>query len=328
MWAALLVPFAGIGKLRSYVLLALDHTFASQFPVMVLRPALFLAGCLVLWALRGTLTPAAALAAQVLGAAAVLAVIGWLYRRHRPAALSSARPELAVRHWLAVSVPMGLTEGLRLLQGQLALLLVGFLSSPAQAGLYRVADAVAQIAALVSSVVGTAATAMFSRLWAEHDRAGLERVAVLSAWAMTLGGLLLGLPVALFGAWLLPAVFGPGFAPALPVFVVLWGGIMASGLFGLTLTVANMSGQHVTTTRAFALIAALNLGLGLVLVPRFGAIGGAFATILATFAGTAWCAWRYHHLAGINPTLLNRRAPGIAQEAMAGLRMSGRRGSR
>lgn len=306
LWAVALVPFVAVGKLRSFVLLALDHTFASQFPVMILRPLLFLIGCGALWWIGGTLAAWQAMAAQVFGAAVAMVIVIWLFRRVRPVELAAARPVRQVRHWLSACLPMGLTEGLRLLQGQLALLLTGALAGTAQAGIYRVADAVAQITALVASVVGTAATPMFARLWREGDRRALQRVAAASAWAMIGGALLIGAPIVLLGDWLFPRLFGADFAASVPVFAVLWCGSLATAVFGLTLAVANMTGEHMLSTRAFGLIAAVNLAAGFWAVTHYGAMGAAAASALGSFVGAAYCAVMLYRRTGINSTAFNR----------------------
>lgn len=316
LWAAALVPFVAIGKLRGFLLLALDQVFASQFPAMVLRPLLFLAGCLAIWGLTGRLEPESALAVQTIAAALVMVLAITLYRRSRPAELVAAKPEKALGDWLSASLPMGLTEGLRLLQGQLALLLVGLLASASQAGIYRVADAIAQVTALIASVAGTAATPLFSKLWGDRDLAGLQRIAVTAAWAMTFGAAALGLPVLLLGPWLFPALFGAEFTASIPVFALLWAGLVAAGAFGLTLALANMTGQHLLATRAFVIIALVNLLSGFVLIPAHGALGGAVGTVAGTLLGTGWCALAYHRRTGLNPTLFQAGAVGVARDAL------------
>lgn len=308
LWAVALVPFVAIGKLRALALLALDRVLASQFPVLILRPGLFLLGCLGMVLASGKLTASMAMAVQVGSAALAMVVSLALFRRFRPAGLAKARPERAVRDWLGACLPMGLTEGLRLLQGQLGLLLTGALAGTAQAGLYRVADAVTQVTGIVISIVGTAATPMFARLWRETDSTGLQRVAAASAWAMFLGSLALGLPIALGGPWLFPMVFGAGFGASASLFVILWGGSLVTSLLGLTLSVANMTGQHLLSTRAFAVIAVGNLALGALLVPAYGALGAAFASAIASLAGTAYCALALRQRTGIDATAFNRES--------------------
>jgi O-antigen/teichoic acid export membrane protein len=320
IWAVAMVPFVAIAKLRSFVLIALDHVLASQVPTMILRPVFFLAGCGAWLWFAGELAPVAAMAAQAVGAALVMLLIVALYLRHKPPELRTANPEYAVRYWLAACLPMGMTEGLRLLQGQMALLLVGALASASEAGIYRVADAAAAITAMTASIVGTAATPMFGRLWGEQDLAGLQRVASLAAWGMLFGALALGLPLALLGHWLFPLVFGAGFAGSVPVFVVLWLGAIGFACCGLALALATMTGYHVLATQSLGIVAVVNLVLGVVLVPGLGAVGGAVAALAGTIAGNGWCVWQFKRRTGINASLFGTTALRIALESLKNVR--------
>lgn len=305
LWAVALVPFVAIGKLRSLALLALDRVLASQFPVLLLRPGLFLLGCLGILLATDELTAPVAMAVQVGSAALAMLVSLGLFRRFRPDQIRHAKPEYAVREWLGACLPMGATEGLRLLQGQLGLLLTGALAGTAQAGFYRVADAVTQVTGIVMSIVGTAATPMFARLWREGDKAGLQRLAAAGAAAMFFGGILVGLPIVLGGPWLFALVFGSAFTGSLPLFFILWTGSLATSLLGLALSIANMTGRHLLSTQAFVVIALGNCLLGIVLVPAFGAVGAAVASAVASFIGTLWCAVALRVRTGINATAFN-----------------------
>lgn len=317
LWGVVLVPLVALGKLRSSVLLALDHVGSGQFAVMVLRPLAFFALC-ALFAWRvGPLSASLAMLAQAGGALAALVTVQLLYRRFRPPELTEAVPTFAVREWLTACVPMGLGEGLRLLQGQLALLLTGWLASTAAAGTYRVADAAMQLATIVASVVASAATPMFSRMFTEGDRAGIERVSILAAAAMLGGLLVLGAPVALAGRWIFPLVFGREFVASAPIFATLWFGLAAVYSLGLTHPIANMTGRHVLSTQSFVMIATLNLTFGALLIPRYAAQGAAMATVSAAFIGTAWAAWRLRRASGFNPTLFNPAAIGIIGDSLA-----------
>lgn len=320
LWATVLIPFVAIGKLRSMVMLALDHTFSSQFPVMIVRPLLFLAGCAVLWWIGGSLAAWQAMAAQVFGAAVAMVVVLIQFRRLRPQALAEAAPVRQIRAWLSACIPMGLSEGMRLLQGQMGLLLVGALAGTTQAGIYRVADAVAQITGLVASVVGTAATPMFGRLWGAGDRTGLERVTLLSAWAMFGGAILVGLPIALLSNWAFSFVFGRDFAGSVPVFLVLWLGWSLTASLGMCLSLANMTGRHVLASQSFVVIALVNVAIGVIAVPAWGALGGAAATVAGNLAGSAFCTVRLLREGGLNATIFNRGSLGMLGDALVGLR--------
>ena len=80
---------------------------------------------------------------QVGAAFAAMVAVRLTWLRLRPAEMRDATPRYARREWLAACLPMGMTEGLRLLEGQSAVLMLGLLASLPDVGIYRVADAVA-----------------------------------------------------------------------------------------------------------------------------------------------------------------------------------------
>lgn len=303
----LLIPFVSIGKVRAFALLGLDHVLASQLPVVVGRPLLFIAGCGGAWLVWERIDPAMAMAAQAASAACAMVVSLVLYRRLRPVALVKASPDRDVRAWLESCVPMAMSEGLRLLQGQLALLLVGLLAGVAQAGTYRVADAVSQVTLVLVSAIATAGTPMFARLHAAGDREGLQNLASLCTVAMLGGAFFVGLPIALWGDHLIPLVFGSNFASSAVLFRILWAGLLVSATLGMPLSIANMTGHHALSTRSFLIMGVANASLGALLIPHFGAAGGALATSAALLIATAYCSLRLHAATGIDTTLYGLR---------------------
>ena len=314
-WAILLIPLVGLAKLRSSVLMSLGRVATSQFAVMIARPLGFLVFCLAAIAWFGTLSATTAIAGQLCGAAASLGLIALFYRRWRPPELLAARAQVDIRGWLSASLPMGMTEGLRLLQGQLALLLIGWLAGATTAGVYRGADTVMQLASVGASVVATAATPMFARLVEQGDRSGVERITALTSVAMVGGVLVVAVPIA-FNDWLFTALFGQDFAASPPVFVILAVGLLATYSMGLAQALANMSGHHVLTTQSFLVTLFINLALGFALIPAHGAIGADVATAVSSACGAAWCAWLLWRRTGYNTSVFNPLALKVAMSSV------------
>jgi O-antigen/teichoic acid export membrane protein len=176
------------------------------------------------------------------------------------------------------------------------------------------------LATVGASVVATAATPMFARMIALDDRAGIERITALTSLAMIGSVVVITVPVAMAGDWLFPALFGREFAASAPVFTVLAAGLFVTYSMGLAQSLANMSGHHVLTTRSFLATALINLLLGLILIPNWGALGAAIATVVSAIAGSAWCAWQLSLRTGYNTTVFNPALPKIIAGAIrAGL---------
>ncbi len=306
VWAILLIPVVALGKLRGLALLSLGHTIAGQLPVLLIRPGLFALALIAAWAAGKVLSPQLAMALQAGAALVAMLVVRTAWLRLRPERMRRAAPIYHARSWMAACIPMGMTEGLRLLQGQSAILLLGLLANTRQVGIYRVADAVAAIAGVGMSILATAATPMFASLHASGNKEELQRVASVTALGMTLSTLLLGLPFLLAGKWIFGFVFGSGFAPSITPFLLIWGGLIIFSIFGPAQTLANMSGHQQASAISLVIAVAVNIGVGLVLIPKFQAAGAALGVMSANMASGLWLWRRMQKLEGINASVFSK----------------------
>lgn len=308
LWAVLLIPAVAIAKLRGSALLALGHTVAGQMPVLLLRPGLFVLALLLAWPVLGIApSPAGAMAMQVLAAAGALLVVARNYRRHRPDALRHAPRVNHWRRWIVVSVPMGMTEGLRLLQGQMALLILGAFSTSAAAGLYRVADSALGVCLVFSNVLSVVTGPTFARLHVRGEFDELAKVMRTASAVMLAGTFALGLPVVVIGPWLFGTAFGAQFAPSAQVFVVLWIGALASAVTGPINVYANMTGGERVVVAGVAVAVVVNAVAALLLVPRLHEVGAAIATSAGLVAWNVVTYIRMRRRDGIGMTALGLR---------------------
>lgn len=305
LWAALLVPLVGLAKLRGLALLSLGRTFAGQFAVLVLRPGLFALALAVLWLAPGSLGPAQAMAWQVAASAVALLTVTVFFHRNRPATLRSAVAVTRARQWLVAAIPMGMTEGLRLLQGQMAILLLSILANTAVVGIFRVADSAAAICMVPITILNVAASPYFAKLHAAGDKAELQQVVTAVSVVTFLCVAAVSLPLVLFARPLLAFAFGSEFAPSAPAFqLILAGNLLASAL-GPSAILANMTGQERMVTIATG-IAAATVTLTLLLwIPSMGATGAAFAVAFAMIVWTGILAVVIRRRLGIDSTIIS-----------------------
>ncbi|WP_268893213.1 oligosaccharide flippase family protein [Pontixanthobacter aquaemixtae] len=304
MWAIVLVPIVAIAKFRGLALLSLGHTFAGQFAVLVLRPGLFVVALAVLWVSGSTLGPAEAMAWQFGAAfAALLCVLG-LYLRYRPAAMLAAKPVNRWREWISATIPMGMTEGLRLLQAQLAIVLLGVMMTSADAGLFRVADASAMVGLVFISIVNVVCAPHLARLFAEQNLAELQRLLGVVAFAMTFVVGVVTVIVTPFAGPLMSLVFGSEFAASASPLVILLVGNTIACLFGPVSTLCNMTGleKHVTVGSALAVVA--QLASALVLIPLMGLDGAAISVVIGMLLWRLFLTVKVRQIIGIDPGIL------------------------
>jgi O-antigen/teichoic acid export membrane protein len=315
VWAMLLVPLVGLAKLRGLVLLSLGRTFAGQFPVLVLRPGLFAVALAILWALPGRLGPTQAMAWQVVAAAAALLTVATFFLRYRPALLRSAASVSRTRRWLLAAIPMGMSEGLRLLQGQMATLLLSVLATTTAVGLFRVADSAAAICLVPITILNVVACPFFSRLHTAGNKAELQRILTAVSVATFLCVATVSLPLAVFARPLLVLAFGADFASSAPAFQILLGGNLLASALGPAVSLANMTGHEKMVTAGTG-IAVVTVTLGSLLLARgFGATGGALAVAVAMTVWTGILATVVRLRLGLDSTIFSLEIKDMATVA-------------
>lgn len=276
------IPLLALSRIYGGALQGLRFITLGQIPANVLRP-LFLSVLLFAALIVGALTPPMAMALSSVTAGIVYLIArAWLNARHS-APVSSAFVATPGA-WLASTIPLALTDGMRTLQLELTAVLLGALTIPSEVGLFRVAVVVGTLTAAPMLIVSHTAPPMIARLHAQKDRRGFQKVVTHSAWVQTLGVLLVSLPVLIWPEFLLSIVFGAGFAPAAPAMrIVIFGQIM-NAAFGTNVAVLNMTRHERRVTRAMMIGVALNILIVLLLAGRLGTIGAALG-----FVGSLLC---------------------------------------
>lgn len=168
---------------------------------------------------------------------------------------------------------MGAVSGVLLARIDQMLLLP--LSSAYQLGLYVAAVTIGDVVALANNAVREVTLASEAR---EASRERLQRAARISLFV----SVLVGIGVIAILPWFLPLMFGPEFGPAYSATVLV---IVATAL-GVPGSVAGagLSGRGRPGLRSLSLIfgAVANVILVVLLVPAYGALGAAFATLVGS----------------------------------------------
>lgn len=284
---AFLVPLIALGAMSAAVLRGLLEVVVAQVPDGLVRPAVHSLLLLCITSLGATLTPANAMAAGVAGAVLALLVGVLLVAGRMPAAVIIAKPREEGVAWMGAALPMALTEGLRVLQGQAALLVLGAMVSMAEVGHFRVAASLMTLLVFPLSVLNLVAAPYVSNLAATGDRVRLRRMLTHVSLGMTVSVLILALPFVIAGDWLIATIFGADFGAANPILLVLAIGMLANAVFGAGATVLNMLGHQKRVTRASIWSVMVLCSLLWPAITLYGPLGAAVAV---SFAMTLWSA--------------------------------------
>jgi O-antigen/teichoic acid export membrane protein len=219
------------------------------------------------------------LAAQYLSAAAAYAI----YRRYFPGfGLSRILRAGWDRALVVFSFPQGLTEFLNLLIARADILMIAwfFHDEPELVAIYGVASLLAGLVKKVRQGFDTSLAPVLSGLIARDERDALEHTyRQVARWIYALWIPLSG--VLCFGAALILAAYGPRYVPYWGVVPVLVVGKWVNAAAGPTQTALLMAGRSGLELLNNVVVLVINVGLNVLLIPRYGIYGAAVATAVA-----------------------------------------------
>jgi O-antigen/teichoic acid export membrane protein len=273
-----IIPLETLARLKGGALQGLHHIILGQIPANLLRPILMSLLILLLVGAGFTMLPPAAMALYSIATGAVL-IIAHVWLKQRLPATAPATVVREGRRWLGSSIPIALADGMRSLQTELSVLLMGLIAVPAAVGLFRIASASAITAAAPFVIVARVALPVMARLHAERDFARLQKSVTAFAWTQFGGVVILSLPVLVATEPLLRLIFGAQFVPAATALRIIALGQIANAAFGPNANLLNMTHLERRVTRAMAIALGLNVLLVPLLVLSWGVEGAAIAYV-------------------------------------------------
>ncbi len=211
---------------------------------------------------------------------------------------------------LREALGLGVSRALGLLTYNLDSLLLGSLVGASAVGLYGAAYKPVTAGLALPLTWFLAIYPALSRTWLE-SRSAFEatvarslRLSALFAVPLAVGGLLLAAPVVRF-------LFGDSYAPAAPALAILavsGATVTLRGTYRMALQAAGRVREDLILAGAAA---AANLVLNLALIPRFGIVGAASATVASELLWLGGLATRFRGATALGPRLVRPLAAGV-----------------
>lgn len=277
----LMIPLVALGNLCSATLRGLQHIIKGQLPDTLVRPALFSLLLFLVALVRVPLNSLLAMSLGVLSALFSFSLALIILRIYLPRETHTAVPQIQSRSWWFSALPMAFTEGIRTLQGHLVILLMGFITTSAMVGIFRVANSVAIIISFSTSLLNIVGMPIIARLYAQGDQLRLQRLLSWIALSMAGSTLILTLPFILAGVPLLSILFGEEFRDANAPLLILCGSALVNSFFGANAILLNMTGYQTHVTRKSGVSLVLLAIVSPPLIVMFDVVGAAIANALA-----------------------------------------------
>ncbi|MDA3946041.1 MAG: flippase [Helicobacteraceae bacterium] len=177
--------------------------------------------------------------------------------------------------------PFGLAAFFHLIYFQSDIIFLKYMTGDEAAGVYNVAFTVMVAVYLIPGVLYQKFLLPKLHRWAHHEREKFYKVYRLGNLAMLVLGIIAMLLVWLLSDWAVPLLFGNEYTKAIALLNIL--AISAPIIFvafsaGATLVTQEHMKRKV---QYMGLVAIINVGLNLILIPFYSAIGAAVATVIS-----------------------------------------------
>ena len=300
--AVTIFPIAALGLVGA-LLRAERRIFASQFYEQLLRPALIIVPLLGAAALAVRISASMAVLFGAVGAFVALFLGGFHAMRVLP--LSGSGADYSERRaWLSLGGVLLATTVVQEALNQVDIVMLGYLASAREAGLFAAAWRVASLASFAVAAMTTVSGPLIASSYDKGDFGSLGGIARLTARIGFAASLLICVPLALLGGLIL-RLFGPEFPAAYPALLVLLLGGLANAFTGAVAYLMTMTGRHSRALAIFAGALAASIILNVLLIPPYSIVGAAIASTVGTIG------WNLVMLVYV------RRAMGIDASAMA-----------
>lgn len=299
-----LLPFLGLNAHRGATLRGLGYIFQAHLPDLLAKPG-FALTIVVLLLTSGYLNPATAILGHTMGAALAFAIGAVLLRRRWPVEARGKQPVFRSSAWAAAWIPFTLLVGTSLLNNQIGILLIGWLSDDEEVAALRVAIQGAQLVLFPLVVANMVIGPHIARTHRDGNQQRLQQLSRQSARGALLVAAPVALPMIFFGTSIVAFVFGIDYVElTVTPLATLATAQLVSVAFGSAGLFLNMSGLERYSLFGLIIALFLNLIFAIILIPNYGATGAALAAaigLITTNIIHAFNVWRHLKL---RPTAL------------------------
>jgi len=275
------LPFFALTETQDGIARSLDSPGTALLPPYIVRPLLilvFMVGSHE-WGVPSTATVAMICAIAATWIAGLIQLVA--LERRIGARVTPGPRRMKLRYWFAASLPLFVADGMHVLLMNIdVIILTGFVA-PDQVGIYYAVTKTLVLGSFVAFAVGAAVAHRYAEYHVAGDRTKLQAFVTKSAaWTFWPTLAAVGLMLLLGRPFL--ALFGPGFVEGYHLMLVLSIGILARAAIGPTDRLLAVLGQQGAFARIVVATLLVAIGLHLMLVPVYGALGSAAAVALAT----------------------------------------------
>jgi O-antigen/teichoic acid export membrane protein len=201
---------------------------------------------------------------------------------------------------LTPALTLGLSQAMGLLNFNFDSILLGFLRGLREVGFYNAAYKPVTVALQLPLTYFIGLFPALSRTYAE-SREAFQALVIRSFRLCTIFAIPLGVGGTMLAAPIIQLLFGADYADSVaPFSILVWSAVFVI-LRGSARHGLNAAGHQALDLKCALLSAGLNVGLNILLIPRYGMLGSACATVVADVVWFAAVLYFFHRTAGRLP---------------------------
>jgi O-antigen/teichoic acid export membrane protein len=310
---AVAVPFLSVSNVLAGTARGFGRMDIAALAENVVQSVVRLALLVVVYLLTGLSTATAVVVFGVSDVAATITMIT-LLGRHFPLAPSGQPVRRDAKGVLRFALPLWFSGMLRQFRGNLVTLLLGATGSAANVGVFAVVNKINLVGHVWLLSILMAVKPTMAQLHDRGDRTELARIyTATTRWSLGLA--LPGVIVMVLYREPILATFGTSFTAGSSALVILAMAELANAGTGTCQSMIDMTGHTRVKVANAVLWTVLLIGSGSVLIPRWGVVGAATATLIAiatvNFLSVAEV-WILEHLVPFDRTFWKPLAAGAA----------------
>jgi O-antigen/teichoic acid export membrane protein len=176
---------------------------------------------------------------------------------------------------------MGITAGLLLFISNFDTLLLGFLRTEAETGIYSITQKLSLLTGFVIASINAVSAPQFSELYFSNKKQELLSLAIKSSRLIFWASLPILIALMVGGKFFL-GFFGQEFISGYPILIILVAKEFINAAGGSVGYYQNMTGSHIQFRNIVIIAVLLNIVLNLILIPRYGILGAAITSLFTT----------------------------------------------
>jgi O-antigen/teichoic acid export membrane protein len=293
----------------SAVLRGFEHPFWGSLPDGLIRPVILLGLVwLVIW--NGTLSPQLAI---ILHGVAVLCALTWaifMAIRYctKPTKTSYISPRYETRTWLLSLLPLSLITASAMINSRLDIFMLGAMTTKENVAIYGIAIQISGVVAIGQTIVNTIVGPKIARMWVAAEISELQTLMTHASRLSLAAATATIIALVMFGQTIVNTLVGPEFTDTVAIALITSVGILFAALAGPADHALNMCGFEKLNMKFTVLMALTNATLNFALIPMFGPIGAAIASVTSMLIKHTACIIAVRRVLGLHSGIFYRSA--------------------